>query len=384
MATLPLTDVVVIDLTRVLSGPYCTLNLRNLGARVIKVEKPPIGDDARMFPPFADKEPIPFHAINHGKESITLDIKNNPEDRVVFEKLLQKADILIENFTPGFMGSIGYDWENVKAINPKIIYASISGFGHTGPKANQACYDLVAQGMSGLMSITGHPHDKPVKVGTEIADMLAGMFAAIGINAALYQRQLTQKGAHIDISMLDCLVSLLPSTISPASATHTTPHATGNRHPLLAPFDVYFTADHPISICIGNDNLFRKFCQLMERPEIADDERFNSNVARVKNVDALTAGINEALGTQPAAHWLGLFNDNGIPSGPINTIDDMLQDEQLAARHMLLNFADNFMPETAVPGNPIKFTECQDRDNLKRGPHLGEHKAAILKELGIE
>lgn len=377
----PLQDILVIDLTRVLSGPYCTTQLHNLGARVIKVEKLPFGDDTRMYPPFADKEPIPFHAINSGKESIALDIKGNAEDRKVFEKLLQKADVLVENFTPGFMASIGYDWPKVKLINPRLVYASISGFGHTGPRSKQACYDLVAQGLSGIMSVTGHPDGHPLKAGTEIADMLAGLFAATGINAALYQRQTTQQGRHIDISMLDCLVSFLPSTLTPAAATHTTPEATGNRHNLLAPFDVYFAKDAPISICIGNDHLFEKLCQVMEHPEFAQDERFNSNVARVKNVEIMTTMLNKALGTQPAAHWLALFHDHGIPSGPINNIAQVLEDEQLKARNMLLPFADHFIPDAIVLGNPIKLSDISDDKTVPRGPRLGEHTAKILKEL---
>lgn len=376
-------DILVVDLTRVLSGPYCTLQLHNLGARVIKVEKPPTGDDTRMYPPFEGKEPIPFHAINSGKESIALDIKGNQADRQVFEKLLKKADVLIENFTPGFMQSIGYDWASVRLINPAIIYASISGFGHTGPRSKQACYDLVTQGLSGIMSVTGHPQEKPVKVGTEIGDMLAGLFAAIGINAALYERRETKKGRHIDISMLDCLVSFLPSTITPASATNTTPIATGNRHSLLAPFDVYFTKDLPISICIGNDNLFRKLCEAMEHPEFAQDPRFITNVVRVKNVEIMTTMLNKALGTQPAAHWLELFRQYGIPSGSINTIAQVLEEEQLKARNMLLPFDDQFLPEALVVGNPIKFSDIPDEKSLPRAPKLGEQTASILKELGI-
>lgn len=380
----PLQDILVIDLTRVLSGPYCTLQLHNLGARIIKVEKPPVGDDTRMYPPFEDKEPIPFHAINSGKESIALDIKNNANDRIVFEKLLQKADVLIENFTPGFMASIGYDWPEVKNINPRIVYASISGFGQTGPRSKQACYDLVAQGLSGLMSVTGHPQNQPVKVGTEIADMLVGLFAAIGINAALYQRQMTQEGRHIDIAMLDCLVAFMPSIISPASAMQITPQATGNRHPLLAPFDVYFTLDAPISICIGNDHLFQKLCEAMGHPEFAQDERFNTNVARVKNVETMTAMLNKALATQPSAHWLTLFQHYGIPSGSINTIAEVIKDEQLKARNMLLPFAEGFIPNALVVGNPIKLSDGIEQQNLPRGPRIGEHTASILKELGIE
>lgn len=379
----PLSDILILDLTRVLAGPFCTNQLRLLGARVIKIEKLPIGDDTRMYPPFNNKEPIPFHVLNSGKESIALDIKGSTEDRIVFEALLKKADVLIENFTPGFMASIGYDWESVKAINPRIVYTSISGFGHTGPRSKHACYDLVAQGYSGIMSVTGQPNGEPVKVGTEIADMLAGLFAATAINAALYQRQTTQEGRHIDISMFDCLVSFLPSTIAPASATHTTPQATGNRHPLLAPFDVYFAKDAPISICVGNDNLFLKLCTVMEHPELAQDERFKNNGARLKNVEVMTGMLNKALATQPAAHWLALFRESGIPSGPINTIAQVLNDEQLKARNMLCHFADNFNPDAVVLGNPIKMSGIQDETIVPRGPKLGEHTDRIKKELGL-
>lgn len=383
MNSLPLQDILVIDLTRVLSGPFCTMQLHHLGARVIKVEKPGTGDDTRMYPPFQDGEPMPFHAINSGKESVTLDIKNNAEDRKVFEALIKKADVLIENFTPGYMDSIGYGWDSVKLINPKLIYASISGFGHTGPRKNWACYDLVAQGMSGIMSITGHPEEKPVKVGTEVADMLAGLYATIGINAALYQRQTTGEGRYIDIAMLDGMASFMPSTLAITSATHKAPHATGNRHPLAAPFDVYFAKDAPISICVANNNLFRKLCEAMEHPEFADDERFNSNNARLKNVELMTEMLNKALAKQPAAHWLALFHQFGIPSGPINNMTQVLEDEQLLARNMLRPFADAFMKGALVLGNPVKMNGIQEPNVVPRGPKLGEHNEPILKELGF-
>ncbi len=381
MEDLPLKDTLIIDLTRVLSGPYCTMNLLNLGARVIKVEKPPMGDDSRMYPPYVDNEPVPYHSINHGKESIALDIKNNQDDRKHFEALLRKADVLIENFTPGYMASIGYSYEEVKAINPGIVYASISGFGQTGEKSKLACYDLVAQGMSGLMSITGHPESKPVKVGTEIADSISGLFAAIGINAALVKKAKTGQGSRIDVAMLDSLVSLLQTTISHSTGTKTIPMATGNRHSLLAPFDVYFTKDGPISICIGNDKLFRKLCELMGRPEAADDARFNTNVARVKNVEILTKAINELLSVEPVEHWLKLFRENGIPSGPINDISQMLNEPQLHERNMLQTYTDDFLPGIMAPGNPIKFSGCPDPRKIRRAPKLGENSEQILREL---
>lgn len=381
MDELPLKNTLIIDLTRVLSGPYCTSNLLNLGARVIKVEKPPIGDDSRMYPPFRDNHPVPFHAINHGKESIALDIKNNAEDRKIFEQLLLRADVLVENFTPGFMKSIGYDYEQVQAIKPDIVYASISGFGQTGDKSHLACYDLVAQGISGLMSLTGHPNDKPLRVGTEIADLISGLFAAIGINAALVKKERTGKGSHIDIAMLDSLVALLQTTVSPAMANHKTPVATGNRHSLLAPFDVYQAKDGPISICIGNDKLFRKLCELMGKPEAADDERFASNHVRLLNVEALTLALNRLLGEQSVEHWLNLFHQHGIPAGSINNIDQMLQEPQLEQRHMLKTFAEDFLSGIKVPGNPIKFSACKESDHIQRGPELGEHSQSIIEEL---
>ncbi len=377
----PLQGITIVDMTRVLSGPFCTQILASLGARVIKVERPKTGEDSRAYPPFEEGEPIPFHAINHGKESITLDLKE-AEDRKIFEKLLKKADVFIENYRPGVMKAKGYDWDTAKKINPKLVYASVSGFGQTGPYAEHACYDLVIQGMSGLMSITGHPQDKPVRVGTEVADMLSGMYAAIGINAALYKRQQTGEGSYIDVAMYDSLVSMLPSTISPASALHITPHATGNRHALLAPFDVFFTQDHPITICIGNDSLFQRLCTTLGKPALAQDERFTSNTKRVKKIEALTEEMNTILATKPSREWLDAFIENQIPAGPINTIDDMLQDEQLKARNMILKFTDGFIPEADVPGNPIKFGDVADATELQRGPHIDEHREKILKDLG--
>ena len=282
----PLKNLLVVDLTRVLVGPYCTMILSDLGARVIKIEAPEIGDDSRGFGPFIDDYSAYFMSLNRGKESIALNLKNE-DDKKVFEKILAKADILVENFKPGTLEKWGFGWNEVSKKYPKLIYASASGFGQTGPLKELPAYDMVVQGMGGLMSVTGHPNSEPTRVGTSIGDITAGLFTAIGINAALYDRQKTGKGTFIDVSMLDCQIAILENAIARYLSKNEIPEPMGSRHPSIAPFEAFKTKDSFLIIAAGNDKLFKSLCEVLEIPNIATDEMYKTNSLRSQNIDKL-------------------------------------------------------------------------------------------------
>ena len=275
----PLKNLLVVDLTRVLVGPYCTMILSDLGARVIKIEAPEIGDDSRGFGPFIDDYSAYFMSLNRGKESIALNLKNE-DDKKIFEKILAKADILVENFKPGTLEKWGFGWNEVSKKYPKLIYASASGFGQTGPLKELPAYDMVVQGMGGLMSVTGHPNSEPTRVGTSIGDITAGLFTAIGINAALYDRQKTGKGTFIDVSMLDCQIAILENAIARYLSKNEIPEPMGSRHPSIAPFEAFKTKDSFLIIAAGNDKLFKSLCEVLEIPNIANDEIYKTNSLR--------------------------------------------------------------------------------------------------------
>ena len=290
----PLKNLLVVDLTRVLVGPYCTMILSDLGARVIKIEAPEIGDDSRGFGPFIDDYSAYFMSLNRGKESIALNLKNE-DDKKVFEKILAKADILVENFKPGTLEKWGFGWNEVSKKYPKLIYASASGFGQTGPLKELPAYDMVVQGMGGLMSVTGHPNSEPTRVGTSIGDITAGLFTAIGINAALYDRQKTGKGTFIDVSMLDCQIAILENAIARYLSKNEIPKPMGSRHPSIAPFEAFKTKDSFLIIAAGNDKLFKSLCEVLEIPNIANDEMYKTNSLRSQNIDKLKLIIEDKL-----------------------------------------------------------------------------------------
>ena len=290
----PLKNLLVVDLTRVLVGPYCTMILSDLGARVIKIEAPEIGDDSRGFGPFIDDYSAYFMSLNRGKESIALNLKNE-DDKKIFEKILAKADILVENFKPGTLEKWGFGWNEVSKKYPKLIYASASGFGQTGPLKELPAYDMVVQGMGGLMSVTGHPNSEPTRVGTSIGDITAGLFTAIGINAALYDRQKTGKGTFIDVSMLDCQIAILENAIARYLSKNEIPEPMGSRHPSIAPFEAFKTKDSFLIIAAGNDKLFKSLCEVLEIPNIANDEMYKTNSLRSQNIDKLKLIIEDKL-----------------------------------------------------------------------------------------
>ena len=266
-------------------------------------------------------------------------------------------------------------------MNPHLIGSCISGFGQTGPEAQRACYDLVAQGMSGLMSVTGYPGLPPVKAGIDIADISAGMFAAIGLLASLFDRTRTKKGLRVGVSLLDSLVAMMLVAIGKYSHEGTPPGPTGSRHTLVAPFDAFPTKDRPITIAVANDTLFEKFCKAIDLEPLIRDKRFETNVARVKHMDALTELIQKALKTKTAAEWLEILMKNGVPAGPIHTMEEVFKESQLAYRNMIAKFDDGSMPHFRFPGNPIKFSAHKDESEFPPGPKLNQHREQILKWL---
>ncbi len=375
----PLKNLLVVDLTRVLVGPYCTMILSDLGARVIKIEAPEIGDDSRKFGPFIEEYSAYFMSLNRGKESIALNLKKE-EDKKIFDKILSKADILVENFKPGTLEKWGYGWEDVSKKYPKLIYASASGFGQTGPLKELPAYDMVVQGMGGLMSVTGQPNSEPTRVGTSIGDITAGLFTAIGINAALYDRQKTGKGMYIDVSMLDCQIAILENAIARYLAKNEIPKPMGSRHPSIAPFEAFKTKDSYIIIAAGNDRLFEKLCELLGVSEINKDPKFFNNSSRAQNMDELKVILEKKLLTRNTNEWVNDMEKEKIPCGPIFNIKEAVENPQVNARNMIVKAFHKKIGDFKLAGNPIKMSNYKDEKTRGDIPDLDEHREKILKE----
>ena len=374
----PLAGTLVVDLTRVLAGPFCTLVLVDLGARVIKVEAPE-GEDARRIGPFIEGRSAYFLSLNRGKESIALDLKEQA-DRAIFEKLLARADVLAENFRPGVMERLGYGWEALHERFPRIVMASLSGFGQTGPYAGRPAYDLVVQGMGGIMSLTGHPGGPPTRVGTSTGDITAGLFTAVGIQAALLERERSGQGRHVDVAMLDCQVATLENAIARHQAAGEAPGPLGSRHPSIAPFEAFATRDDHVIIAAGNDALFEELCRSIGRPELARDARFRGNEDRTRNVEALKTLLEEALAARSAGEWLALLEQAGIPCGPLNDVAAVVADPQVLARNMVVTVEDAVAGLLLLAGNPVKLSGVADPTAREPAPELDEHRARILAE----
>ena len=373
----PLEGIVILDLSRILAGPYCTLLLHELGARVIKVE-PPGGDDSRAYGPFRDGQSLYFAAVNRGKESIALDLKQDA-DRAIFDRLLGGADVLLENFRPGTMEKLGLGWETLRAAHPRLIYAAASGFGHTGPDSNKPAYDMVVQGLGGILSVTGHPGAKPARIGVSVGDLGAGIYTALGIGAALYHRERTGEATKVDVSMFDCQLSLMENPAMRYMATGVVPGPMGGRHATITPFAIFETADKPVVIAAGNDALFRKLCVALDRPDWAADPRLATNDTRRAVADELAGMIEAVLRERPAAHWLAVLEAAGIPAGPINTIAEALAHKQVAPRRMVVEAGG-----VRMIGNPVKVFPFAENDNGVRAPAplLDGDRAALLAEFG--
>lgn len=376
----PLSGITVLDLTRVLAGPFCTLVLADLGARVIKVEAPG-GDDARHIGPFVGGKSAYFMSLNRGKESIVLDLKDTA-DRRVFEKLLTRADVLVENFRPGTMEKFGYGYDELNRRYPRLIYAAASGFGHTGPHANRPAYDMIAQALGGIMSLTGQPGGPPTRVGTSIGDITAGLFTAIGITSALYRRNESGTGTKIDVAMLDSQLAILENAIARYFATGEVPGPLGARHPSITPFAAFRAKDSYIVISAGNDRLFARLADTLGRGELASDTRFATNDARTSHVTELTAEIESALAARSCAEWLKTFEAAGVPAAPINDIAAALADPQILARNMVVTADDKAAGRLKMAGNPIKMAGFADPSERSPAPDLGADQARVLAELG--
>ena len=376
----PLSGVTVIDLTRVLAGPYCTMVLADLGARVIKVEQPVTGDDSRAFGPFVKGKSAYFFSLNRGKESIALDLKD-AEDKAVFERLLERADIIVENFRPGTMEKLGYGFDTLHEKYPRLIYAAASGFGHTGPYSKRAAYDMVVQAMGGIMSVTGTAGGELVRVGSSIGDITAGLFTAIGINGALYHRAITGEAIKIDVAMLDCQVAILENAIARYAATGEVAGPLGVRHPSITPFSAFKGQDGQIVIAAGNDGLFVKLCEMLGVPKLATEARFKTNALRTDNWQPLFAEIEKALAKKPVAEWLVALDKAGVPCGPINTVDKVLADPHVLSRNMVVTAEDPDIGTLMMAGNPIKLSSFDDAAVRRAAPKLDADRAHILAEV---
>ena len=374
----PLTGITVLDLTRVLAGPYCTMILNDLGARIIKVE-PPGGDDSRGYGPWLEGDSAYFMSLNRGKESIVLDLKND-QDRKVFNNLLSETDVLVENFRPGTMTKLGFGWEDLHPRYPRLIYAACSGFGQTGPDSGRPAYDMVVQGMGGLMSLTGHEGGPPTRVGTAIGDITAGLFTAIGVNAALFDRTKSGVGQFIDVAMLDCQIAILENAIARYFATGASPGPSAARHPSIAPFECYESRHGHIIVAAGNDALFGKLSRALGNPELATDPRFETNRSRMENVTALKEALEASLATHDTDYWLHKFQMAGVPCGPLNTVAQAVKNPQVQSRNMVVEIDDDPAPRLKIAGNPIKLSRYADPETRGPAPTLNQHRYFIDKD----
>lgn len=376
----PLSGILVVDLTRVLAGPFCTMVLADLGARVIKVEAPDGGDDARRIGPFVDGRSAYFESVNRGKQSIALDLKDDA-DRGVFEKLLAKADVLVENFRPGAMKRLGYDWQTLHARHPALVMASTSGFGQDGPYAARPAYDIVVQAMGGIMSLTGHPGGPPTRVGTSSGDITAGLFTAIGIQAALVERARGGEGRHVDVAMLDAQVAILENAIARYAATGEVPGPLGTRHPSITPFEALAARDGHLVVAAGNDALFGRLCRVLGCDALGEDPRFASNELRTRHQPALKALLEQALAGGDVGDWLEELLAAGVPCGPLQDVAQVLDDPQVRSRNMVIEAQPPDAPALRMAGNPIKLSGVTDPPRRPPAPALDADREAILREL---
>jgi crotonobetainyl-CoA:carnitine CoA-transferase CaiB-like acyl-CoA transferase len=381
----PLDGTLVLDLSRVLAGPWASQALADQGARVIKVERPGQGDDTRSWgPPYLEsgenKESAYFLSANRGKESIAIDFKD-PRGQLILLELARKADILIENYKVGGLKAYGLDYDSIRKLNPAIVYCSISGFGQTGPYANKPGYDFMIQAMSGLMSITGE--DKPTKVGVAVSDLIAGLYATVGILGAYKRASETGQGEFIDVSLLDSQLATLANQASNYLVSGESPGLSGNAHPNIVPYQVFETVDEPIVVAVGNDRQFASFCKVIACEHLSSDPRFLSNADRVQNRQALVLLIASKLSDNKAAFWLGALEEHGVPSGPVNSIAEAFSDPHVVSRSTVtqLNRAD--LGAVPVVRSPLRFRNYPVDQNLAP-PALGDSTEEVLREIGLK
>lgn len=375
----PLDGMKVLDLTRVLAGPYATMLLGDLGAEVIKIEQPGTGDESRNFGPFKNGFSLYFVSVNRGKQSVTLNLKTE-RGQAILKQLLKQTDILVENFRPGTMKKLGLDYDTLKGEHPSLIYAACSGFGQTGPYAQQGAYDMIIQGMGGIISITGEPDGPPVRVGTSISDITAALFTTIGVLSALHHRNRTGSGQFVDVAMLDSLVAVLENAVVRYFATGEAPKPLGARHPAITPFEAFASADGHVIIALGNDTLWAKFCEHVDRHELISDERFRTNADRTENHSELFPILSEIMSQRPTDDWIDALGAIGVPCGPINAMDKVVSHPQVQAREMITRIAHDITGEVEVPGVPIKLSETPGNVDAP-APSLGEHTTKVLTDL---
>ncbi len=377
--SLPLSGVRILDLTLIMAGPYCTLILGDLGAEVIKIEKPGIGESSREMPPhFFEGQSAYFIAMNRNKKSMTLDLKSE-EGKRVFHDLARKSDVVIDNFRPGVVKKLGVDFDTLKAMNPRIICCSISGYGQTGPFRDRPAFDLVIQARGGIMSYTGEPGQMPVRMGAPMGDLSGGLFASQGILAALYQREKTGRGQRIDISLVDCQTSLLTYRAQFYLVGKEIARPVGSGHVSAHPIRAFRTKTFDVVIDANTESIFAELCDAIGRPEMAQDDKFNSRENRLKNKEELYAILEKAFLAKTGEEWLELL-EKRIPIAPINTIDKALADPQTLSRNMVVEVEYDNKKKLNILGNPIKMSEVE-QEVFKRPPYLGEHTEEILREI---
>ena len=378
----PLSGITIIDLSRILAGPYCTLLLAELGARVIKVELPRQGDDARQYGPFKNGKSAYFASVNRGKESIALDLKSLA-GRDIFERLLDKADALVENFRPGTMEKLGYGWEKLHQSYPRLVYAAASGFGHSGPYSHYPAYDMVVQGLGGIMSITGHPGMPLTRVGTSVGDLAGGLYTAVALNAALLHRERTGEATKVDVALFDCQLALLENAIMRYTTTGEIPGPMGARHPSITPFEAFATRDGNLIIAAGNDGLFIKLAEALDRADLAENPMFKTNALRNQHQEALRGEIESVLRREETDYWIAVLEGAGVPCGPVNNVAQALAHPQATARNMLISVDDPVTGPLELAGNPMKLSSFADPPTRQSAPDLDADRDRILRELGL-
>lgn len=374
----PLQGLKVLDLTRVLAGPYCTMLLGDLGAEIIKIEVPEKGDDSRHFGPYQHGESAYFMSLNRNKKSVTLNLKTE-QGKEILKSFVTKVDVIVENFRPGTMEKLGLGYDVLKELNPKIIYAAASGFGHTGPYSQRPAYDGVVQAMGGIMSITGAEGGEPTRVGPSIGDIGAGLFTAIGVLAAVNHRHVTGVGQKVDVAMLDCQVAMLENAIARYVVTNSVPKPAGNKHSSIVPFEPFHTKDSQIVVAVGNDQIWKRFCKVADLEDIMDHEKFATNPQRHNHYQELRPKIAAKMELRTTKEWQTILDDAGVPNGPINHIDEVLEDEQVKAREMIVEVEHPKAGKLKMPGVAIKLSETPGEIHSP-APILGQHNAEILKE----
>ncbi len=378
---LPLSGIIILDLSRVLAGPYSTMVLSDLGARVIKIE-PPKGDDSRSFGPFVNNISSYFTSLNREKESIVLNLKQEL-DKKIFLKLLKKSDVLVENYRPGTMEKLGLGSKKLTKLYPKLIYASCSGFGRTGPWAKKPAYDLIVQALGGMMSLTGIEGTSPIRVGSSIGDIIAGLFTTIGIQSAIIRRKNTKLGSVIDISMLDCQVAILENAVSRFFSEKKVPKKLGSRHPSICPFECYRCKDDYIVIAAGNNKLFKKLCIALNSIELSDEKKYRNNDERLKNANSLKKEIEKILKKNTASFWIKKIDKIGVPVSKVNNIKETVELEQIINRKMIISVKGRKNTNFKISGNPIKMNGLKDKKVRGAAPELNQDKKKLLQEFKI-